>query len=91
MKRWFLFGLVAVTAFAAAATGAISPNYTIPLAAMTCGGEASETVVYNHPQCAIGQAGECGIVSGDSYMMRTGIVQVRYSKVKAHLEGWITY
>ena len=93
MKRWLLFGLLVLVALciAAAAVVRVSENYAIPLSAITCGGGASETAVYNHPQCAIGQAGECGIASGDSYVMRTGVVQIRYSMTKLHLQGWITY
>jgi len=93
MKRWIFFGLLVFVALGitSAAVVRVSENYAIPLSAITCGGGASETAVYNHPQCAIGQAGECGIASGDSYVMRTGVVQVRYSMKIPHIQGWITY
>jgi len=93
MKRWLLFGLLVFVALGIASASSMraSDNYAIPISAITCGGGASETAVYNHPQCAIGQAGECGIASGDSYVMRTGVVQVRYSMKIPHIQGWITY
>ena len=93
MKRWIFFGLLVFVALGitSAAVVRVSENYAIPLSAITCGGGASETTAYNHPQCAIGQAGECGIASGDSYVMRTGVVQVRYSMKIPHIQGWITY
>jgi hypothetical protein len=93
MKRWLFFGLLVLVALGitSAAVVRVSDNYAIPLSAITCGGGASDTAVYNHPQCAIGQAGECGIASGDSYVMRTGVVQVRYSMTKPHIQGWISY
>jgi len=76
---------------AVATTTQTSDNYAIPLSAITCGGGAAETSVYNHPQSAIGQAGVCGVASSDSYIMRTGVVQVRYSIKGPHIQGWITY
>ena len=93
MKRWLFFGLLVFAALGIAAAAVVrgSDNYAIPISAITCGGGASETAAYNHPQCAIGQAGECGIASGDSYVMRTGVVQVRYSMKIPHIQGWITY
>jgi len=93
MKRWLLFGMLVFVALciSSAAVVRVSDNYAIPISAITGGGGASDTAAHNHPQCAIGQAGECGIASGDSYVMRTGVVQVRYSMKIPHIQGWITY
>ena len=93
MKRWLFFGLLVFVALGISSSAIVkaSDNYAIPISAITCGGGASETATYNHPQCAIGQAGECGVASGDSYVMRTGVVQVRYSMKIPHIQGWITY